>query len=54
MAFSGVIDGSMQADAGLRAHGIIQLGDDHITHIVTEASGARQRSYRVWRSEQRT
>ena len=32
----------MEADAGLRAHGIIQLGDDHITHIVTtEASGGR-------------
>ena len=31
----------MEADAGLRAHGIIQLGDDHITHIVTEARQGR-------------
>ena len=31
----------MEADAGLRAHGIIQLGDDHIIHIVTQKRQGR-------------
>ena len=31
----------MEPDAGLRAHDIILLGDNHITHIVTEARQGR-------------